>query len=79
MTQQEALAWIAGLFEEPVANVTPDRARDEIYGWDSLGVLSLMAELDEKFNIRIDEKQASGMTSVRDLLSLLEKHGAFAS
>lgn len=72
MKRDEALAWLAGIFEEPVEAMTPDRPRDEIAGWDSLGVLTLMADLDEKFDIQLDEKAASAMTHVRDLLALLE-------
>ena len=76
MKRDEALAWLAGIFEEPVEAMTPDRPRDEIAGWDSLGVLTLMADLDEKFDIQLDEKAASAMTHVRDLLALLESRNA---
>lgn len=79
MTRNEALAWLAGLFEEPVANITPDTQRDEIAGWDSLGVLTLMADLDEKFNIQLDEKEASAMSSIRDVLTVLERAAVFSS
>lgn len=79
MTRDEALAWVASVFEEPVANVRPDTPRDEIAGWDSLGVLTLMADLDEKFDIRVSEKEMTAMTSVQDILDLLERNSKLAA
>ena len=75
MTPSEALAWVATMFEEPLDNVRPETPRDEIFGWDSLGVLALMAELDEKFDIRVGEQEMTAMTSVQDILNVLQKHG----
>jgi len=79
MTRDEALAWVATVFEEPPENVRPDTPRDEIGGWDSLGVLTLMADLDEKFDIRVSEKDMSAMTSVQDILDLLDRNGKLAA
>jgi acyl carrier protein len=79
MNRDEVLQWVAGVFEEPAANIRPDTPRDEIAGWDSLGVLTLMADLDEKFDIRVTEKEMSAMTSVQDILDLLERQGKLAA
>ena len=79
MNQAEALTWLANLLEEPPENVGPDTHRDEIAGWDSLGVLTLMAELDEKFEIRLDAEEMKAMTRVKDVLALLERHGALTA
>ncbi len=74
MTKTEALAWIADIFEEPPELVTAQTARAELAGWDSLGVLSLMAALDEKFDIHLTETDIEDMASVGDLLELLRKN-----
>ena len=79
MTREEALAWVASVFEEPAANVRSDTPRDEIGGWDSLGVLTLMADLDEKFDIRVNEKEMTAMSSVQDILDLLVQNGKLAA
>lgn len=79
MTRDEVLAWVATVFEEPAANLRADTPRDEIAGWDSLGVLTLMADLDEKFDIRVGEKEMASMTSVKDILDLLERSGKLAA
>lgn len=71
----EALAWIASVFEEPAANVRENMLRDEIPAWDSLGILNLMAGLDEKFDIRLTEAELPAMKSVKDILDVLRRHG----
>ncbi len=75
MTQQEALAWIAGLFEEIPERVTPDTVRDDIPAWDSLGVLTLMADLDSQLGIQLSDDEVQGMKSVKDILDILQRNG----
>ncbi len=78
MNREDAVAWLAGLFEEPVANVTETTARESIYGWDSLGTLTLMAEMDEKFDIQLSEQDVTGFVSVGDVVELLARRGKLA-
>jgi acyl carrier protein len=52
--------------------------RKDIPGWDSLGTLSLIAALDERFDIHLSEEDIEGMQSVADLLEILRRHGAMA-
>jgi acyl carrier protein len=75
MTTQEATTWLAGLFEEPAERLTPDTARDAVPAWDSLGELTLMAEMDEKFGILLTDTQLKGMTTVDDILQVLRNNG----
>lgn len=79
MTRDEALTWIAGLFEEPVENVQPDTLREAIRAWDSLGVLVLMVGLDERFDLSISPDEVGAMKSVDDILAVLERHGKLSS
>jgi acyl carrier protein len=78
MTQEEALAWLANMFNEPSGKLRADAKKDDVTGWDSLAVLLLMADLDEKFGIQLAEKEMEGMQSIRDILSVLERHGKLA-
>lgn len=75
MKTEEALAWIANVFEEPSGKVTLDTQRDEIQAWDSLGMLTLMSVLDEEFEIFLSEEQLQDMKSVHDILEVLRIHG----
>lgn len=75
MTVDNALIWIANLFEEPVDNIAVNTRRDEIPAWDSLGVLSLIAALDEEFDIRLSEREIQEMKAVEDILQLFKSRG----
>lgn len=74
-TLQEALAWVAGVFEAPLEKIRPETKRDEIDTWDSLGILTLIARLDEDFQFLLTEEEIQRLRSVEDILDLLRKHG----
>jgi acyl carrier protein len=78
MNTQDALHWIAEVFEEPAGRLNAGTAREAIAGWDSLGTLSLIAALDEKFDIHLDEKEIEAMAKVEDILAVLRRQGALA-
>ena len=76
MNTKDALAWVAEVFEESPGRIGASTLRSEIPGWDSLGTLSLIAGLDERFNIHLSEQDIEGMKSVADLLEILRRHSA---
>ena len=69
---------LAEAFDEPLGNIALQTRRDALMGWDSMGALSLMAELDERFNIELTADASRGMLSVSDVIDLLRHHGALA-
>lgn len=75
MTQNETLSWLAELFEEPAANVQPDTALDAIPTWDSLGVLTLLAGLNERFDVTVEVDELGRMATVNDILAVLQRAG----
>lgn len=75
MNTQEALSWIAEVFEEPAGRINAGTKRPEIPGWDSLGTLSLIAGFDEKFDIHIDEAEIDALASVEDIFGVLRRFG----
>ena len=76
MKTDEALNWIAEVFEEAPGRIGATTKRSEIPGWDSLGTLSLIAALDERFDIHLSEDTIEALQSVADLLSVLRERGA---
>jgi len=74
MNQEEALKWISDLFEEPENNLSPDTPREAIPAWDSLGVLTLMAAMDERFGIFLRDTDLRAMTKVDHILDVLRKN-----
>ena len=79
MNAQEALDWLSETFEEPAGRIGVATTREEIPGWDSLGTLSLIAALDERFDIHLSEQDIEGLKGVRDVLELLRRHDALAA
>ena len=73
-TQEEALKWIGEMFEQTDL-LTPDILRDDIPVWDSLGTLTLMAGMDEKFGIMLSDAELRAMTKVDDILAVLRREG----
>lgn len=70
----EILTWVAEVFEAPVEKIQPETRRDEIDAWDSLGILTLMARMDEDFQVLLTEEEIQQMNSVADILEVLRKH-----
>ena len=73
-----ALQMLADAFDEPIAAITPSRARDTVPGWDSMGALALMAELDDRFSIQLTADESRAMTKIDDVLVYLKERGAIA-
>ncbi len=78
MNQAEALTLIAEIFECP-NNLTPSTQKQNVRGWDSMGVLSLMAEFDDRFSILLTQPQLEQMKTVDDILKILREHGHLAA
>lgn len=79
MSETEVLHWLAEIFEEKPEALAPETSRDDLPTWDSLGVLNLMAGLDEKFGIVLSEQELQSMTRIDDILQVLRRHGKLPS
>jgi len=79
MTTEEALAWITELFEEVPGRIGVGTPRGDIPGWDSLGTLTLIAALDERYDIHLSEADIEAMQSVGDILGILRQKGALTN
>ena len=75
MSEMEVCAWLAEVFEEPAGALKVETPRHSIVKWDSLGVLTLMAGLDEKFDLVVSDQEMSSMTKIGDVLALLRQRG----
>ena len=75
MTLQEALRWIEGVFEEAAGSLTPETLREDVPLWDSMGVLALMAVMDEQFGVVMSDDDVITMQRIGDILAVLRKHG----
>ena len=74
LSTAEALRMLGEAFAEP-APLAPDMSRDDVDGWDSMGALMLMAELDERFGLQLTAEESRDMRRVGDVLEYLRAHG----
>jgi acyl carrier protein len=72
ITTPDALQMLSDIFEMPVLDA--HTSRTAIAAWDSMGALSLMAELDERFQIELTADASRSMNSIADVLALLSLH-----
>ena len=71
---REIITWVAEIFEAPAEDIRLETKREEIPAWDSLGILTLMARMDEDFHVLPTEEEIDQMRSVSDIIDVLRKH-----
>jgi acyl carrier protein len=47
----------------------------DVPGWDSMGVLLLMAEMDERFSITLNEVALANLKGVKDIVAVVKNAG----
>lgn len=62
-------------FNEPNGSLQPEMKREEIGGWDSMGALMLIAELDDRFGIILTPEQSREFSRLADVFELLRSNG----
>lgn len=72
----EILAWVAEIFETPLEKIRPETKREEIEAWDSLGILTLIARMDEDFHILLTDEEIQRLRSVGDIVDFLNHRDA---
>ena len=71
INSEQALAILAEVLNESVDDVIPGVDLNQLPGWDSMAVLLLMAEFDERFDIMLDEEKIASLNTVNDVLNIL--------
>jgi acyl carrier protein len=72
----DILAWVADIFETPLEKIRPETKREEIEAWDSLGILTLIARMDEDFHILLTDEEIQRLRSVGDIIDFLNRRDA---
>ena len=76
MATDEILAWVADIFETPLERIRPETKREDIEAWDSLGILTLIARMDEDFHILLTDEDIQRLRSVGDIVDFLGQRDA---
>nr|WP_237567928.1 AMP-binding protein [Microbulbifer hydrolyticus] len=63
----------ASVFHVPVSALTMDSSPENLSAWDSLAFLELIMEVEQEFDLEIEAREVIGISSLRDLLTLLSQ------
>lgn len=74
ISTEDALEIIAEIINESIEDVQPGVELESLEGWDSMAVLLLMAEFDERFDIVLEEDSIESLKLVDDVLAVLEQN-----
>lgn len=78
ITRDDALRMLEEAFAADPNTITADTARANLAGWDSMGALMLIAELDSRFGLILTPEVSKTMAHARDVLNLLQSHGCLS-
>lgn len=74
MDLKEFIKAFAAEFEEtPAESFTPETVYKELAEWDSLIVLSIIALVDDEFNVRITGQDLRDCKTIEDIFNLTSK------
>jgi acyl carrier protein len=71
--RKQLLEWLATVFQESPDALDESRSRESIATWDSMGTLLLIAELDERLHVTLEEEELKKLTSIGDIFALLRR------
>lgn len=66
---------LAEVFELRVTEIQPDLQKCDVGTWDSLKQMDLVLSLERKYNISLDIPDIQRMTSVSNIMAVLQSKG----
>ena len=73
---KKALTWIAQVLAIQGRELSMDDTRNTVAEWDSLGDLLLLSTLEEDLSIVVSADDIAAITSVAEIVALIEKKNA---
>lgn len=70
--EEKVIEIIAKVLQVPVDEITPDVEIGELDEWDSLHNVTIFAELEKQFEIKITQDMLVDLENVEDIISLLK-------
>lgn len=64
---------IGNYVEVETAQITPDSRFMEDLGFTSFDFMSMLGELEEEFEVEIDQKEAANIRTIQEAVEYLEK------
>lgn len=72
---QQIVAILEDVFQVDLPEPLDDLSQDELEAWDSFNHLRLVSELEDTFEITLDDEDIPDMTSLQRVKALLQRHG----
>jgi acyl carrier protein len=63
---------VATLFNAAIDSVSDESAASNVEGWDSMGQLMLVLELEQQFGLQIPPEESETLTSVAKIVDYLK-------
>lgn len=61
------------VFDDASLKVTEKTSAKDVDGWDSLMHITLIAEVEDAFNVKFTMKEVTGMQNVGEMASIIER------
>ncbi len=75
---QQIVTILAEVFQVELPESIDDLAQDELEEWDSFNHLRLVSELEDTFEITLEDEDIPEITSLQRVKALLQRHGVGA-
>lgn len=66
---------VAEVFRVAPESITDDTSQDTLPGWDSLGMVTLLGELETRFGVEFDLMEIASFRTVGGLRAFFEERG----
>lgn len=73
VTKKQVLEWLSEVFQTAPGELSESSTKASLAAWDSMAMLVLIAELDEKLQVVLSDDELSSVSSVGDILALLRE------
>ena len=70
---EELTKIFADVFDDESIVVAPDMTADDVDDWDSLSHITLIAEIEEAFDIKFSMKEVIGMKNISEMVEIIER------
>jgi acyl carrier protein len=75
---QQVVAILEDVLQVELPESIEDLTQDELEEWDSFNHLRLVSELEDTFEITLDDEDIPEMTSLQRVKAMLQRHGVGA-
>jgi len=75
---RQIVSILADVFQVELPASLEDVTQDELEEWDSFSHLRLVSDLEDIFQITIDDADIPDMTSLEQVKALLQRHGVIS-